>query len=298
MKGWWIAMAIQSLAASLLLGPSSASADEVFLKGGGRLQGIVVEEDAKFVVVEMGPGRVTIPRSRVQRIVSSTAALATYRKRASGLSGTDTAGWLELGLWAQERLLTTQAREAFERVLALDASNEIAQRALGNEVVDGRWLSREEAMRARGLLEFEGRWITREEREAALQERAAEQAARSAGELAERQRAEAEARVREAEARAREAEARAKAAEAEAEASKNGGIPIGTVGWGAGVVQPCCGRVHAPGSCPSTGVSHPRPRPRPTPHPTPTPTPKPPLRDGTREIKPKLNQAKEASPRS
>src|SRR3990172_8641337 len=185
----------------LLLLPSIAVADEVFLKGGGRLQGIVVEQDQRFVVVEMGPGRVTIPLTRVQRIVSSATALATYRNRASRLSSSDTAGWLELGLWAQERLLTTQAREALERVLALDPNHEVAQRALGNEAIDGRWLSRDEAMRARGLVEFEGRFVSREEREAALQERAAEQAAKSAAELSERQQAEAEARVREAEAR-------------------------------------------------------------------------------------------------
>jgi hypothetical protein len=279
----------------LLLLPSLLTADEVFFKGGGRLQGVVVEQDAKTVVVEMGPGRVTVPRSRVQRIVSGSVALTTYRERASRLAATDTAGWLELALWARERDLTTQAQEAFERVVTLDPANAVAQRALGRESVGGHWLSRDEAMRARGLVEFEGRWVSREEREAALEERATEQAANSEAELAERRQAEAEARIREAEARAREAEARARAAEAEAEATKSGGIPLPLVGWGGGVVQPCCGRIHVPGVCPYGGrVFHPRPHPTPTSTPSPTPTPKPPPRDGgqasTREIKPKPYQ--------
>ncbi len=277
-----------------LLLPSLAAADEVFLKGGGRLQGIVVEQDATSVVIETGPGRVAVPRSLVQRIVPGSAALTTYRERASRLAATDAAGWLELALWAQQRDLTTQAQEAFARVVALDPGNALAQRALDRELVGGLWLPRDEAMRARGLVEFEGRWLRPEEREAALEERATEQAAKNDAELAERRKAEAEARVREAEARAREAEARARAAEAEVEATKSGGIPLSLVGLGGSVVQPCCGRNHVPGICPYGGrVFHPRPHPTPTPTPSPTPKPKPPMRDGgkmpSREIKPKAN---------
>lgn len=261
--------------------PCQLAADEVFLQGGGRLEGIVVEQDAKSVVIEMGPGRVTIPRSRVERIVAGSAALATYRERASRLSATDAAGWIELALWAQGRELTTQAQAAFERVVALDPGNAAAQRGLGREWVDGRWLPRDDAMRARGLVEFEARWVSREERQAALAER-------TEAELAERRQAEAEARAREAEARAREAEARARAAEAEA--APDVGIPLGLLGGG-WAVQPCCGRVHAPGFCPYGGVAF---QPHPHPTPTPTPSPKPPPRDGgkmpTREHKHKTGQ--------
>lgn len=279
--------------------PSVVTADEVFLKGGGRLEGVVVEQDAKSVVIETGPGRVTVPRSRVQRIVSGSAALTTYRGRASRLAAADTVGWLELALWARERDLTTQAQEAFERVVALDPSNAVAQRALDRESVGGQWLPRDEAMRARGLVEFEGRWVSREEREAAIEERATEQAAKNDAEQAERRKVEAEARIREAEARAREAEAKARAAEAEAEATKTGGIPLPLGGWG-GVVQPCCGRIHVPGVCPYGGtVIHPHPHPKPTPTPSPTPTPKPPPRDGGKlspsEIKPKTLPANQGS---
>lgn len=304
MKGWRTGLALglvfAAQAALMSLLPSVVTADEVFLKGGGRLQGVVVEQDAKSVVVDTGPGRVTVPRSRVQRIVSGSAALTTYRQRASRLAATDTAGWLELALWAQERDLTTQAQEAFERVVALDPANALAQRALARESVGGQWLPRDEAMRARGLVEFEGRWVSREEREAALEERATEQAAKSDAELAERRQAEAEARIREAEARAREAEARARAAEAEAEATKTGGIPVPLVGWGGGVVQPCCGRIHVPGVCPyGSTVIHPHPHPKPTPTPSPTPTPKPPPRDSgkqsTSAIKPKTLPASQGS---
>jgi hypothetical protein len=264
--------------------PCQLAADEVFLKGGGRLEGIVVEQDAKSVVIEMGPGRVTVPRSRVERIVAGSASLTTYRERASRLAAADTEGWVALALWAQGSGLATQAQEAFEHVVDLDPGNAAAQRALDRELVEGRWLPRDEAMRARGLVEFEGRWVSREERENALAER-------TEAELADRRQAEAEARAREAEANAREAEARARAAEAET--TQDGGIPLDLVGGG-WVVQPCCGRVHAPGACPYGGVVlEPHPHPMPTPAPTPTPRPKPPRDDGkkpTREHKHRIGQ--------
>src|SRR5262249_27712968 len=124
-----------------------------------------------------------------------------------------------LGLWARDRDLLTQSRQAFEHVAALDPQNPIAQRELGHVLVDGRWMTPEDSFRARGLVPYEGRWVTPDEREALIGEQAAQAQARPA----ER---EAEARTREAEARARTAEAEARWAEAESYGNQGGGIPL------------------------------------------------------------------------
>ena len=50
--------------------PAAVLADEVFLVGGGRLVGEVVEERGDAIVVEVGAGRVTLPASRVLRVSS------------------------------------------------------------------------------------------------------------------------------------------------------------------------------------------------------------------------------------
>jgi len=208
---------------ALLAGAGSGRADEVFLSSGGRLSGIVVERSAKMVVIDVGAGRVSLPAERVVRIVEGAAPLGIYRERAAALAPLDTQGWLNLAVWAQERDLPTQARDAFQRVRALDPENALAQQALGNVRLGDRWVTPEESFRAQGLVLFEGRWVSPAERAGILEEQAAEQAALRAAQ----ERAAAEARAREAEARAAEAEARAAEARANAEA---GGIPFGYVG--------------------------------------------------------------------
>jgi len=211
----------------LLTGPA-AWADQVFLRGGGSIHGEVVRRTESSVVMEVGPGRMTLPMSRVDRIVATTSDLSIYRERAARLAPGDLAGWLGLARWADGRDLLTQAREAYERIVAVDPENAAANAALGRVRLAGRWVTAEESYRARGYVELDGGWVTPEERSAVLAERAAEARAR---ELT----AEAAARAREAEARARTAEADARRAEAQAQGSYSG-IPYPYVYGGGGVL--------------------------------------------------------------
>jgi len=206
----------------LVLAPSLAGADSVFLKSGGEIKGEVVEQRADAVVMEVGPGRITVPMKNVARIASSTTDLGVFHARAAALAPRDVAGWMSLAAWAQRRNLATQAREAYEHVLDVDPINADAHLALGHVRMGDHWLSGAEANRARGLVEFDGMWMTPEERQMRFEERAAEAQERMAMR-------EGEARAREAEARAREASARADAAEADLRATDqpSDGIPLG-----------------------------------------------------------------------
>lgn len=273
--------AIGSLVAAVLAA-APVLADEIVLRNGGRISGRIVERTEDKVAIETGPGLVTLPMSRVERIVESLSSLEAFAERAADLQAGDVDGWSALARWAEERELLTQARHAWQRVLAVDPRHPEANAGLGRVSLDGEWMSAEDAYRARGYVSFEGRWLTPPEHEAAVRERAAEQAAA----LDAR---EADIRAREAEARAREAEARAREAEAAAEQSTTG-IPLGYgygygYGWGGLVgVPPPIGPSHP------MGPSHPpgqwRHRPRPGPpgvHPTPAP---PPSRPSTRPARP------------
>lgn len=214
------------MAIGVLLASPAAWADQVVLRGGGVIHGEIVEQTAAGLVIEVGPGRMTLPMSRVERVVASTSDLSLYRARASRLAAGDAAGWVALARWAESRDLLTQARDAYERALAADPGNAAANAALGRVRMAGGWVSAEDSYRARGMVAFEGTWMTPAERAAILSDRAAEARGR---ELA----AEAEARAREAEARARVAEAEARRAEADAEAGGEG-IPYPFV-FGGGV---------------------------------------------------------------
>ena len=188
--------------------PRGVVADEVWLKGGGRLVGEVVQRTATQLMLEVGPGHVSVPLSRVERVVAGPSPLSVYRSRATRLGRDDLAGWLDLAAWAEEHDLGSQSRDAYAHVLTLDPGNAAAHRALGHVLVGGSWMPLDESYRARGYVLFEGTWMLPEERAAVLRERAESAVAVQA-------RAEAEARAREAEARARAAEAEARRAELE-----------------------------------------------------------------------------------
>jgi hypothetical protein len=213
-----------SLCLAAVLLPAAASADEVFLKGGGQLSGRIVKRTATTIEVDVGAGTIGVPVSSVVRIEEGRSPLDEYDERAGRLAPGDADGWVALGEWAAAKGLSTQARAAYSRAVSASPSDPRANEALGNMHVDGRWVSADEGYRARGYVQFEGEWISPAEHEAIMRERAAEDQ--------DRQRQHDESRVREAEARAEEAEARAQQAEAEA-AEAQEGLPM-WYGWGAG----------------------------------------------------------------
>jgi hypothetical protein len=215
-----------TLACLLALVPLRADADDVILKGGGKVSGRILSRTDKAVEVDIGAGVITVPMTSVVRIDQKRSALDDYYERAQALRGDDAAGWLQLGKWASSQGLGTQARTAFENVVAVDAGNIEANQALGRVQMDGRWVSQEDSYRARGYIQFEGEWMTPAEQRAILNQRDAEQQAEAA-------RLDAERRAQDAEARAAQAEARAR--EAEAAVPGNAGYPMYWDGyWGPG----------------------------------------------------------------
>ncbi len=219
------------LAGLALLAVAPACGDEIIMRTGGRIRGVVVEQTSRVVVIETGPGRVTLPMSRVERIVTGRSALEIWRDRSAALNPHDAQGWASLAHWADDAGLGTQAATAWQHVLAIDPANSDANRGVGRVPVNGAWLPEDEAYRARGYVQYEDRWVSPAEHEALVRERAADQESEQA-------RHEGALRVREAEARAREAEARAREAEAAQvqPADETGGIPFvyayGSSGYG------------------------------------------------------------------
>jgi hypothetical protein len=238
------------LLAAVLL-PAAATADEVFLKGGGQLSGKIVSRSATTIEVDVGAGRIGVPASSVVRIEEGRSPLQEYEERAGRIAAGDVEGWVVLAGWAEARGLGSQAREAYHRALAASPDDPRANEALGNVRMNGRWVSEDESYKARGYVQYEGDWITPAEHEAILRERAAEDAR-------EREVRAAESRAQEAEARAAEAEARAREAETE-QASE--GIPL-WYGWGAGPAYWPTGPVVRPPVAPNRPVARPQAVPR------------------------------------
>ena len=206
----------------LVLATSWVSADVVFLRGGGKIEGRVLERTESSVEVDIGAGSISVSMTKVDRIEEGRSLLDDYDDRAALLGGNDYDGWLDLARWASSEGMGTQARRAYEQVLSISPDDPEANKALGRVEVDGSWMSEEEAYRARGYVQFEGRWMTPAEKESAMREQQASAAAENAR---------LDAKARTAEAQAREAEARAEEAEVQ---TATEGIPLWWGTWGPG----------------------------------------------------------------
>lgn len=152
-------------------------ADEVHLKGGGRLTGEIVEQTAENITVDIGAGRMTVKMSTVVSIDKAASPLQEYRTRAAALAAADVEGWRALARWAANQGLGTQAREAYTHVTAVVPDDPEANRGLGLVQQDGRWMTEEESYTARGFVKFQGEWMTPGEKQAILAERQASEAA-------------------------------------------------------------------------------------------------------------------------
>jgi hypothetical protein len=155
----------------IALAAAPVFADEVILKGGGRFSGQIVEQTDDSVTVDIGGGVLTAPMSSVVRIEKGVSPLQEYRTRAAAIPADDAEAWRELAQWAQKQALSTQAWDAWSKVVTILPDDEEANRALGRVQLDGRWVTEEESYRARGYVKFEGNWMTPAERQKILDER-------------------------------------------------------------------------------------------------------------------------------
>jgi hypothetical protein len=168
----------------VLLLPTALFADEVIVKGGGSITGRVVEQTATQIVVDIGGGDIGIPMAKVDRIVKSATTLDEFDARAARMGPWDIEGWRALGRWASRQGLEKQARQAFERILAVEPDDTEAEAALGFVMVNDRWVPEAVAYRAQGFVKFDGEWMLPTEAQLRLDAAAAERSAREADEKA------------------------------------------------------------------------------------------------------------------
>jgi len=210
----------------LLALPRMVLADQVFLKDAGSLTGRIVSQTATKVEVDVGGGIVGVPMDHVARIEKGRCALDDYEDRASKLAPSDAAGWRKLGKWANDQGLSSQAQEAYQKVLKLSPNDPEANQAFGRVELNGKWVTEEESYRARGYVEYQGEWMTPAEVQVAQQNDANQRARRDA-----------EDRARQAEEQARDAERRTAEAQEEARKAQQSSYnyPVYWGGYGYGV---------------------------------------------------------------
>jgi hypothetical protein len=172
---------------------ASSAADVVYLVNGRSIEGIVREESADQVVIQLAFGEIGLPRSSILEIERSRSALAEFLERRDELlaSGRSAAAWLALARWADGRGLDHSCREATLMAARLDPGldglHPLMQRfgyAFDQELAI--WLPYEEWMASRGYVRSGDRWLS--PAEAVAHRQALEESARQRQEQLHRDR--------------------------------------------------------------------------------------------------------------
>jgi hypothetical protein len=216
-----------SLVSLVSLMPAMLFADDVFLKGGAKFSGRIVEQTETMVSIDLGDGVVGVALSRIDYIVKAPSALDAFDQKAAKLGPKDAKGWRELGRWAGQEGLSAQSRYAYQKVLVISPDDPEARKALGFVQFDGRWMTEEESYLAQGYVKYDGEWMTPDEAKLLQEDAAAEQARQEA----ERQAWDEETAKLQAEAQAAKADKQT----AWKQSTQNWDFPVYMGGWGYGV---------------------------------------------------------------
>jgi hypothetical protein len=138
-----------------------ASADEVVLKNGSKIEG-TVKEDGNKVVIDVGSGTITVDRSEVKAINRpNNGSAAEFERRQKELSPDDVQGQWQLYLWTkQQEGFKARADRQLQKILELDPNHEGARRALGYVNHKGAWLTQDEYKATLGLVKYNGEWVS------------------------------------------------------------------------------------------------------------------------------------------
>lgn len=139
---------------------SVASADEVVLKNGSKIEGTVVEDGNK-IMIDIGSGTITVDRSEVKSINKANGLNEECDRRMKEARPDDAEAQWQVYVWAkQQEGLKARAERQLRKVLEIDPNHEGARRALGYVQHKGAWLTPEEHKAALGLVKYNGDWVS------------------------------------------------------------------------------------------------------------------------------------------
>lgn len=146
--------------AVLLCVSAVAAADEIELTNGDVILDCKVTDAGDSYKVVKGAISRTIAKIDVRRVEYKETSEDVYKKRAAALKDDDLDGHLALARFCKDRALTSQAKDEYAKVLAVNADHEEANLALGRVKHEGKWMSEDDANKAKGLVKHKGRWMT------------------------------------------------------------------------------------------------------------------------------------------
>ena len=153
-------------AASLLCLAAAARADEILLTSGGRIQGDVISNDERQLVLQTAYGRVTFPAADISKVVYSTPVEKEIRSALSALATSDVAGRMKLAARASSEGFDELGKSIYAQVIAIEPDEKTARKALGYVFYEGEWVTSRDRDLHPGLVPYKGAWVKPADRDA------------------------------------------------------------------------------------------------------------------------------------
>lgn len=166
-----------------LLTAAAARGDVISLNNGGEIRGQLQQPDQRrtddepVVIKTLSGSLVTVRREDIESIKRRRLVLEEYEVLRRKVDDTVDAQW-ELAQWCLNKRLADERRTHLERIVELNPQHAEARRALGHQLHDGVWMSRDEYMKSRGQVLYRGRYVFPQELEQIKENRATEEAER------------------------------------------------------------------------------------------------------------------------
>jgi hypothetical protein len=148
-------------------------ADDLKLKNGKEYKNLTLISESKtsYVFLTEDGARLTIAKSSVETLEKKPTIRGELLEREKALKSRDVDGMYELGVWAKENGLVREGETLLKKVLRVDRNHVKANEALGNEMVNGKWIDAadaakarakelEKVYKARGWKEHKGEWMS------------------------------------------------------------------------------------------------------------------------------------------
>jgi HEAT repeats len=123
----------------------------------GELQNIDEAPRQKYVILTPDGATVTLDRAAVKQIIPQLPAEVEFEKIRPTYADTADDQW-RLAEWCRENSLSPQRQVVLEHIIELDPEYRPARLALGYQMVDGRWLQKQQIMQQKGYVRYKGEW--------------------------------------------------------------------------------------------------------------------------------------------
>jgi HEAT repeats len=144
-----------------------ATGDEIILRGGGQIRGVVVPDPTLPDYILVQTERLTTPikyrKGQVVEVVPGPSPLKEYLSKRDK-TGQGAQEQFDLGVWCEEQKLKAYADLHYQHAIEADSTFAPAHQKLGHVLYSGRWLTSDELHEAQGFVKHRGKWISLEEK--------------------------------------------------------------------------------------------------------------------------------------